>query len=200
MKRPTTATGLATALLLTLGAVAGCSSDSPSEGDDAAEETTTTEAEEGSSPTSTSDSSDDALVVTAVDFAFEGVPESVPAGTAIELINESDAELHEIVALPLPEGETRSAEELVALGDAMMGVAAGPPQVVVALPGEPSFAAEGDGVLTQPGRYLFLCTIPVGADPAAYLEAAEKAGGPPEGFTGPPHLAEGMFSEISVTG
>ncbi len=40
--------------------------------------------------------------------------------------------------------------------------------------------------LTQPGRYIFVCTIPTGADPAAYREAAKTPGPPPDVPGGPP--------------
>src|SRR5690606_38198407 len=50
--------------------------------------------------------------ITLVDFAFQGLPASVPAGTRLTVKNDSTAELHEIVVFKLPEGETRSAAEL----------------------------------------------------------------------------------------
>ncbi len=53
-------------------------------------------------------------------------------------------------------------------------------------------------VLTQPGRYLFVCTIPTGADPAAYREAAKNPGPPPSIPGGPPHVVVGMLSEVTV--
>jgi hypothetical protein len=59
--------------------------------------------------------------------------------------------------------------------------------------------AVGDGTLTEKGRYAVICAIPVGADPAAYLAAAQSSqGGPPNVPGGPPHLTQGMFGEITV--
>jgi hypothetical protein len=59
--------------------------------------------------------------------------------------------------------------------------------------------AVGDGTLSEPGRYLILCSIPTGADPDEYLKAAaESQGGPPEVPGGPPHLVNGMYGEIVV--
>ena len=40
--------------------------------------------------------------------------------------------------------------------------------------------------------------IPTGADPAVYLEAAAASDGPPQVDGGPPHVAHGMFAELTV--
>jgi hypothetical protein len=77
----------------------------------------------------------------------------------------------------------------------------GPPALVlVAPPGNaPQITIMGDGTLAQPGRYLVICTIPTGADPDAYLRAAQSGTGPPHAAGGPPHFVNGMFGEITVT-
>lgn len=140
------------------------------------------------------------VVVTAVDYGYEGLPATVAVGSTIVLENSSGGEVHEFVAIRLPDDETRSVEELVQL----------PPEefaaffplvetVVIAPPGETGFAVEGTGTLTEPGRYAIICAIPTGADPAEYLAAAAEAeGGPPEVAGGPPHLAVGMWAEVVV--
>jgi hypothetical protein len=59
--------------------------------------------------------------------------------------------------------------------------------------------AVGDGKVTQKGRYAVICSIPVGADPAAYLQAAQSSQvGPPNVPGGPPHFTEGMYGQITV--
>ncbi len=140
------------------------------------------------------------VVVTAVDYGYEGLPTTVAAGTTIVLENSSGGEVHEFVAIRLPDDETRSVQELVQL----------PPEelaaffplvetVLIAPPGETGFAVEGDGTLTEPGRYAIICAIPTGADPAEYLAAAAEAeGGPPEVDGGPPHFVVGMWAEVVV--
>src|SRR5690606_26499988 len=61
----------------------------------------------------------DAVVeVTAVDFAFEGLPDTVPAGTRLTLANDAPSELHELVAFRLPDDEHRPVAELMALPEA----------------------------------------------------------------------------------
>ena len=69
---------------------------------------------------------------------------------------------------------------------------------MLALPGEEGFAALGDGTLQEPGRYVVLCGIPIGADPQAYLEAAQTSDGPPDVPGGPPHMTAGMYAELIV--
>jgi len=134
--------------------------------------------------------------VTAIDFAYGDLPTTIKTGDSLTLINKSETELHEIVALRLPEDETRSAREL--LEDPELLGAIDPSTVVLAPPGGGSFAAVGDGSFALPGRYLLFCGIPTGADPDEYLAAAAAAPGPPQVEGGPPHFISGMFGEITV--
>ena len=55
------------------------------------------------------------IAVNAVDYAFEDLPATITAGTALGLTNSSTKELHEIVAFRIPDTETRSVDELMAL-------------------------------------------------------------------------------------
>lgn len=148
----------------------------------------------------------EALEVTTVDFGYEGLPEKVAAGTKITLVNTSEAELHEFVAILLPEGETRTAAELAALPMEELGALLGtghPETVILATPGsgaDANIVAVGDGTLNTPGRYLVICAIPTGIAPEAYLEAAAASGGeaPQVEGGGAPHFVAGMFAEVTV--
>ena len=174
--------------------------------DDDETTTATTEAPATSAPTTDAPAEpaddDHTLHVTAVDFAFEDLPSEIPAGTRITLGNDAPSEMHEPVAIRLPDEETRSATELMALPEAELGALMGgaePATVLLAEPGGEQIPAVGDGTLTEPGRYLILCAIPTGVDPAVYLKAAaESAGGPPQVEGGPPHFVNGMFAEVTV--
>ena len=143
--------------------------------------------------------------VVAVDFEFRDLPESVPAGTRLTIVNEAATELHEIVALRIPDEEERSADELVQLPpdelEAAMGPIA-PATVLLAAPGGDQITAVGDGTLDEPGRYLLVCMIPTGVDPDAYLAAAAEAGDEPPQIDGggAPHIAHGMYAELIVEG
>lgn len=138
--------------------------------------------------------------ITATDFAFEGIPTEVTAGSTLSLTNASETELHELVVVPLAEDETRSAEDLASLPPDQLGpMFADVSAVVVAPPTGDGKVVKGDATLSTPGRYLLVCMIPTGADPDAYMAAAAEAtDGPPEVDGGPPHIVHGMYGEITV--
>lgn len=162
---------------------------------------TTTSEEEGESPSGEGET----IEVTAVDYAFEDLPERIDVGTRLTLVNESSVEVHELVAIRIPDDEERPVEELVGLPDEELDAifGGGPPALVVLSPpgasAEEAIPALGDGTFTEPGRYALVCFIPLGADPDAYLAAAQEAtDGPPQVEGGPPHVTEGMYAELIV--
>ena len=180
------------ALALLLAGTAGCGDDSGQ--DDAA-------GPPDSSTTTPADPVVTMIEITAFDYRFDDLPAELQAGTELALRNQSAGELHELVAMRLADGEERTADELVALPEEELGeLFAGPPALVlVAPPGEDGFVALGDGTLAEPGRYLLMCFIPIGADPAAYLDALEAhPGQPPVVPGGPPHFTAGMYGEVTV--
>lgn len=144
---------------------------------------------------------DDTQTVTAADYSFQNLPEEVDAGTTFKLENSSTKELHELVMFRIPDSETRPVSELVKLPQAEVERLLGEPAMVLLRPpgeGE-QINAVGDGKLTETGRYAVICAIPTGADPAAYLAAAQSSqGGPPNVPGGAPHFVQGMFGEITV--
>ncbi len=163
------------------------------------------EAAEPSTPDETTPSTTAApaetIEVEAVDYAFEGLPSEIDAGTKLSLVNHSNTELHELVAFRLPDDETRSVEELMKLPPAELQqlMAGQPAAVLLAPPHGDQIEAIGDGTLDEPGRYAIICAIPTGVDPATYLEAAKASpGGPPDVPGGPPHIVAGMYGEVTV--
>ena len=179
-------------LISTSVGLAACGSDSDGAAKADKPTTTTTVAEK---PTTTV-ADDGSITVTAVDFAYEDLPDTVPAGTKFKLVNDSKEELHELVAFKLPDDEQRSADELIELPEDELGKLFGdgpPATVLLAKPGGPQIEAVGDGTLSEPGRYLVACSIPVGADPDEILESE---GPPPAG--GVPHFHKGMYAEVVV--
>jgi hypothetical protein len=140
-------------------------------------------------------------VVTGVDYGYDGIPTApVPVGTQIEFHNGSEAEVHELVALRMPDDETRSVSEIAQLPEAELETlfASEPAMVLLAGPGDnpPQIAALGDGTFTEAGRYAIFCFIQVGADPEAVLSADGPA--PEDPNAGPPHFTQGMLAEITV--
>ena len=175
------------ALLAAAALVFGACGDDSDDGDDDA------------SPGATAEGT---LDVTAVDYAFEGVPATAKVGATVQLENSSERELHEFVAIKLPDTEKRPAADLVKLPQAeQQALSQGPPAMVVIAPpgGKPQINAVGDASFAEPGRYLIMCAIPTGADPAAYMAAAQQAtDGPPNVPGGPPHFTAGMFADITI--
>ena len=186
---------------LMLGVVA-CGDDDDDAGTDSTPAATSTQAIRTTTADETTGAEGDTVEVTAIDYEFEDLPETVETGTTFTMTNDSAEEAHEMVAILLPEDETRSVEDLLALPEEELGELAQiePSFVLIAAPGEEAEPVLGDGTLTEPGRYLFACFIPVGADPEELLGAAESTGaeGPPEVAGGPPHFTEGMFGEVTV--
>src|SRR5688572_861022 len=103
--------------------------------DDDEASTTTTEAEEETT-TAGEDAEAETVEVTAVDYSFEGVPDTLAAGTQLSVTNEG-AEPHELVAFRIPDDESRSLEEILAAGpeaiEAVFG-AGEPATVILAAP------------------------------------------------------------------
>ncbi len=120
----------------------------------------------------------DAVGVTAVDYAFEDVPATIPAGTvAFELTNASEAEEHEMIVMRKADGVTQSWTELLALEEEESEGLAEFTTAGFAPPG-------GTGATMaelEPGSYVMVCFIPVGG--------AED---------GPPHFSQGMVQEFTV--
>ncbi len=150
-----------------------------------------------SNPSSTAPATEPGAVaidVRAVDFSYEDLPDRVPAGTRIHLVNDADTEVHELVAVRLADDEQRSVDELMALPEEEAQALLGgdePALVVMAAPGEEEMGAVGSGTLDEPGRYLVLCSVPTGSD-ASILDA------PPQESDAPPHFAHGMYAELIV--
>lgn len=152
-------------------------------------------------PTTTTTEAENVIEVGMHDFAFVGLPDSVPVGTRLTVSNHAEAELHELVIFKLADDEDRKAADLAGLAPHELEAALGAPvAVLLAAPGGEQIAAVGDGTLSEPGRYVVFCFIPTGVDPQVYLEAAAQSeAGPPqiEG-AGPPHFVHGMLADLIV--
>lgn len=189
-------------------AASGCGSDDDTSSSDTSSGETTSS--ETSAPAPGTDASDDTgdpgdpgeastITIGGIDYGFEDVPETTTPGTRLLFDNTSDVELHELVAFRVDTDDPLD-DLLVLPQPELEQILGAPTAVLVQPPGAPeAFAAVGDGTLSEPGRYILLCTIPVGADPEAYLAATQAAGGSrPEGFDGPPHFTAGMAAELTV--
>ena len=105
--------------------------------DDGVTATATTAKPAATTSTTAASTKPQTIKVTGSDYKFTGLPETAPAGSKISLTTDKSGEPHELVAVHVPESETRSAEEIGALSDAdMETVLAGEPALVtIAMPG-----------------------------------------------------------------
>ena len=130
----------------------------------------------------------DTIDVSAVEYAFENLPSTLPAGrTAFAFTNEGE-EIHEMVLFRINDDVTETIEELLALPEEealakveFVGV---------------TFSAQGgtdtETIELTPGRYGAVCFIPVGTMDMTALQSEEEP-------SGPPHFTAGMQAEFTVT-
>ncbi|GAA3225908.1 hypothetical protein GCM10017691_15080 [Pseudonocardia petroleophila] len=123
----------------------------------------------------------DETSVTAVNYEYQGLPDTLPAGeSAVTLTNEGE-DLHEIVLARLNDDVTLPVEQVLALPTEEALASVQLVGIVVVPPG----ASDTVFVDASPGRYVVACFIPEGTTLA----------GP---GTGPPHFTLGMMKEITV--
>ncbi len=150
------------------------------------------------------------IEVSGVDYAFVGLPTSVPAGTELTFRNDG-TEFHEMAVVKIND-ETTPLEELMAMPEEETEAIT---EFVGFLSTMPGTLAEGSVSLTAPGRYVVLCFIPQGSDPAVFEETGfdptiidentDPSTLPPEVQellteieSNPPHMALGMVQEFTV--
>jgi hypothetical protein len=123
-----------------------------------------------------------AVPVTAIDYEFQGMPDTLPAGPAkFSMTNSAPSEEHEMAMVPLTEaGQEQDVEKLLKLPDKKLGkfVDFSGAAFMYAPPGQTSYT------LTElkPGKYVYACFIPVGG---------KKKGAP--------HFTQGMYGTFTVS-
>lgn len=124
-----------------------------------------------------------AVEVTAEDYAFTGLPRTLPAGlTSFELTNEGD-EVHHLVVARVDDDVELSTEELLELDqEEAAAYVTFPIEDPLAVPGDVDHSV-GD---LEPGRYIVACFVPLGT---TSLDASPE---------GPPHFTQGMVAELTV--
>jgi hypothetical protein len=140
--------------------------------------------------------------VEAFDYEFRRLPTQLVAGDALELVNRSAVEYHNLAVFAISPDDTRSLEEFAALSPEELESQLRDIGHLDAPPGEAAF--NGRIRLQTAGRYLALDMVPEGADPAV----VERLVNPPDPATAdsPPWLAEGgalgyqhgMITEFTV--
>jgi uncharacterized cupredoxin-like copper-binding protein len=131
----------------------------------------------------------DEIPVSAADYSFSGMPATLTAGGhAFDLTNIGQ-EVHEMVMVRVNDGVTESAQEL--LDDDDMASKVTSITKGVAFPGESNTAFAN----LEAGRYLILCTIPIGTNAENFDQVLSGEGGEQA-----PHYSLGMVSEFKVEG
>lgn len=140
--------------------------------------------------------------VVGTEYAFTGLPDSVPAGTAFGFDNQG-VELHQLLVVRKNEGVTESWDELMTLPDEEANSKVTFIADLIAGPGKVS---PGTFAIDEAGDYFAVCFIPQGAmhdptvsfdpmaapDPSALAPSGEPVGGIPHAFLG-------MRQEFTVT-
>lgn len=128
------------------------------------------------------------LDVTGIEYEFQGLPETLPAGPVAVKFTDTGAELHELVVirlkgkesvrkfLGLPEKEQRQKGELIGATEAEQN--------------QTSYTIID---FSKPGRYAVACFFPRGSTSEEAAEEAEHEHG-----GGRPHWRDGMRAQIRV--
>ena len=121
--------------------------------------------------------------VSVVDYAFEGVPETLAPGTTTFTFTNDGEEVHEMIMVRYKD-ESLTIKDLMKLSDKeaekqleFLGASFGPPGTV-----------DTESRSLAAGKYALVCFIPVGATSEKALRKAD----------GPPHIAKGMSAEFIV--
>jgi hypothetical protein len=142
------------------------------------------------------------IEVEAYDYEFRGLPSQLSVGDALELVNRSTVEYHNLVVFAVLPDDTRSLDEFAAMSPEELELELRGIGHLDAAPGEAAF--NGRIRLQTAGRYLALDMTREGADPAV----VERLVNPPDPATAdsPPWLADGgsvgyqhgMITEFTV--
>lgn len=137
--------------------------------------------------------------VVGVEYAYQGLPGSVPAGTSLGFRNDG-AEVHELELYRINGGVDATLEELLGMDEAEVlslveQIGGGP---LIAIPG---MSAEQTIALDREGRYAIVCFIPQGLTAEILGSLPPDVGPehlPPELQAAQPHVALGMVQEFFV--
>ncbi len=125
--------------------------------------------------------------VTGVDYAFQGVPETVPAGPVAITFTNDGGEVHELALARINDDVEESFGDLLQLPEEEALQKVSLSGHVFAFPG----VSDTVFLDLEPGRFGIACFVPVGSTPQA-VEGGEEVEGPPHA------IAEDMFAELTV--
>ena len=130
---------------------------------------------------------DQKIEVAGKEYAFEGLPDTMPAGRVAILFTNKGMEAHEIVLASKQDGVTESFDDLLQMEEEEA-------MTKINMKGHAFAPREGDQGLViadfEPGSYAALCFVPSGT---TMDDTGEHPG------DGPPHFMQGMQTEFAVT-
>jgi hypothetical protein len=123
------------------------------------------------------------LDAVAVDYSYQGIPATLPAGTTVVTLDNQSAagEFHELTIARINDGVTDTPEQILGMSEADASA-----RVVLTASASAEVGEIGGATIDLvPGRYLYACFVAMGST------------GAQEG-TGEPHYSAGMFGEFTV--
>jgi hypothetical protein len=126
------------------------------------------------------------LDVTGVEYAFENLPKTLPAGTVAIRFSNPGAEFHELAIYRVKSKD--SVKKIVGQSEKEQRKKLEEVDGTFAMQGQTGYTVTE---LTKPGRYALICHLPVGS---TSIEAAEEA----EKNQAKSHAEEGMYATITV--
>ncbi len=129
------------------------------------------------------------LGVTASEYAFGGVADTLDAGPTVIDFENAGQEFHQLLVMHVNDDVIETVDELLALPEAEAQSKMAPVGGAFAAPGATSYAM----IDFQPGRYIAVCFLPTGATPEnmPQIESGEHHGAP--------HHTQGMIQEFTVS-
>jgi hypothetical protein len=127
------------------------------------------------------------LDVTGIEYEFQGLPKTLPAGKVAIRFTDTGAEFHELAIVRVKSKD--SVKKLAGLSEKELAKKTEEIGGTFATQGQTSYTI---AELSKPGRYAVICHLPVGATSE---EALERAGRKHDTKS---HAQEGMIEEIKV--
>jgi hypothetical protein len=124
--------------------------------------------------------------VTGIEYEFQGLPTTLPAGKTAFQFTDNGAEIHELEVLRIKGKD--SAKKLAGLSEKELSKKAEEVGSTFAMQGQSGYAFAD---MSKPGRYAVLCHLPVGSTSEQAAEQAAKK-------HAKTHAQEGMFATITV--
>jgi hypothetical protein len=127
------------------------------------------------------------LDVTGIEYEFQGLPKTLPAGTVAIKFTNPGAELHELAIYRMKTKD--SLKKVVGLSEKEQSKKLEEVDGSFAMQNQTGYTI---AELTRPGRYAVICHLPVGS---TSVEALEEAG---EDHDAKSHAQEGMYATVTV--